>query len=587
VETRHYLGNDNLKDQNVSITWTPDRLSKLSKCKKDPVYFITNYVQVVTLDSGVTPFKLWDFQVKLVNTVHEERFVITVMPRQSGKSSVMVAYFLHHILFNEHKRVGILANKRETAVELLSRLQLAFELLPMWLQQGVKVWNKTRIELENGCIVEAHATSGASVRGKTFNIIFLDEFAHIESKLADKFWTSTFPVISSGKTSKVIIVSTPNGMNLFAEIWHKAILDKTHKDYNNFVPIEVHYTEVPGREKPEWAENMVRLLGSQEKFDQEFGNEFLGSSSTLLSRAFLRTMISLSPTHSQAGLDVYEDPKVDVDPETGLKTPHAYVICVDAARGMRLDYHAFSVIDVSASPYKLVAKYRRNDIPVPVYADMIVPVAKRYNNAFILVEVDGPGHQVSDDLHHIHEYENILMVATKGRSGQILATGFGNTGKNVQRGLKMSTPVRRTGCSNLKTLLENKRLITFDADVKAELSTFELRGEKYEAAEGKHDDLVMTLVSFAWLTTQKYFRDMMEAKVRQSFAEEYSNYFEHDLTPYGYILDHVNTVEQVVTPSDVWYSTQNQVWERFAEREKHRATMDIDRLKRLQEHGWS
>jgi len=574
-----YLGNPSLKDQNVKVQWTNQRFTEFHKCAEDPVYFITKYIQVVTIDEGVTDFKLWKFQANLIKTVHGNRFVITVMPRQSGKSTTMIAYFLHYLLFNKHKKIGILANKRDTAVELLSRLQLAFELLPMWLQQGVKVWNKTRIELENGCVISAHATSGASVRGQTFNIIFLDEFAHIDPKLADKFWTSTYPVISQGKTSKVIIVSTPNGMNLFYELWQKANLENSHKDWNQFIPLEVHYTEVPGREDPEWAKKTISIIG-QDRFDQEFGCEFLGSGATLISGRILKIMPVFPPKYSQNGLDVYKDP------ERTQNEPKIYVIAVDTARGKQLDYSAFAVIDVTNSPYEVVAKYRSNTIPPVLYADAIVPVAKRYNNAFILIEMDGPGYQVADDLHHIHEYPNILYVATKGRSGQILATGFGNTGKNVQRGVKMSTPVRRVGCANLKTLVETQRLLIHDNDIKLELQAFELKGDKYQASEGHHDDLVMCLVSFCWLTTQKHFRDMVDAAVREDLRDTYAPNFDHDLTPYGWIETHQDVEEVIFTEKDIWKSAQSDVWEKFAEQERYRASIDMDRLKRLEKVGW-
>lgn len=599
-----YLGNPNLKDSNVKIQWTKERLELLDKCRNDPGFFIKRYIKVVTLAEGVSDFKLWAFQEKLIDTVHKNRFVICTMPRQSGKSTTMVAYFLHYILFNKHKKVGILANKRDTAIELLSRLQLAFELLPMWLQQGVKVWNKTRIELENGCVVEASATSAKSVRGKTYNIVFLDEFAHIENKLADQFWTSTFPVIASdaaGTATKVIIVSTPKGLNLFWELWRDAKLDPTDPKYNSFVPVEVHYTEVPGREKPQWAEQMIAIMG-QERFDQEFGCEFLGSSSTLIAGRFLKILAKETrpPLHSQNDFDVWEDPQVDIDPETGTRSPHAYVICVDTARGKQLDFSALTVIDVTDSPYRVVAKYRSNRVPVTVYADLIVPIAKRYNNAYVMVEMDGPGYQVADDLHHIHEYENILMVATKGRSGQILATGFGTTGKNVQRGVKMSTPVRRTGCSNLKTLVETRKLIFQDADIVGELSTFSLKGEatgptaKYEAEEGHHDDLVMTLVTFSWLTTQKHFRDLMEAKLRQSLQIEYAPNFEHDLTPYGFLQTGLEEEKPEKDPDidggkDLWHRAGEHIWKRYEEDLIRAARrFDPDALNRLSDHyGWS
>lgn len=584
-----YLGNSALKDANVKVAWTPERIDKLKKCAEDPNYFIINFIQVVTLDEGITPFKLWDFQSKLVDTVDKNRYTICVMPRQSGKSTTMIAYFLHYILFNKYKKVGILANKRDTAIELLSRLQLAFELLPTWLQQGVKVWNKTRIELENGCVIEAHATSGASVRGKTFNIIFLDEFAHIEPKLAEKFWTSTYPVITRGKTSKVVIVSTPNGMNLFYEMWTHANLPKDHEKWNQMVPVEVHYTEVPGQEDPAWAQKQVSVMG-QERFDQEFGCEFLGSGTTLIAGKFLKTMISLPSLHSQNDLDVWKDPAVTIQ-DDGIKIPHAYVIAVDTGRGVKLDYSAFTVIDCTDAPYEVVAKYRSNVVPTVLFADQIIPVARRYNNAHILVEMDGPGYQVADDLHHIHEYENIMMVATKGRSGQILSTGFGNTGKNIQRGVKMSTPVRRTGCVNLKTLIETKRLLVFDSDIKQELSTFSKKGDKFEAEEGKHDDLVMTLVAFSWLTSQKHFRDLLEAKIRQSLQVEMIDHFDHDLTPYGWIQNGLEKDKGIKIEGDpkkdLWKSAQSATWNHYAERERQKATIDRSALHRLEQHGWS
>jgi len=575
-----YLGNPSLKDTNVHVKWTPQLFEKLQKCAEDPVFFITNYIQVVTIDEGVTDFKLWDFQAQLVKTVHEERFVITVMPRQSGKSTTLVAYFLHYVLFNKYKKIGILANKRETAIELLGKIQLAFELLPMWLQQGVKVWNKTRIELENGCIIAAYATTGASVRGQTFNVIFLDEFAHIDNKLADKFWTSTYPVISQGTTSKIIIVSTPNGVNLFHDLWVKANFPHDHPLWNHFHALEVHYTEVPGHENPEWAEQTISIIG-QERFDQEFGCEFIGSGATLISGRFLKLIETFPPKHSQHFFDVWKDPSSTID------EPHIYVICVDTARGKQLDNSAFTVIDVTDSPYEIVAKYWSNTIPPVLLADEIVPVAKRYNNAYILLEMDGPGYQVADDLHHIHEYENILMVATKGRSGQILATGFGNVGKNIQRGVKMSTPVRRTGCANLKTLIENKKLIFYDADIKDELISFVLKNDKYQADEGKKDDLVMTLVVFSWLTTQKHFRDLVEAKLRESSQEDYAPNFEHDLTPYGWVDTGIEEEEEILTKECVWKSAQSEIWDEFCKREQRKASIDMDRLKRLQEVGWA
>lgn len=578
-----YLGNSQLKDINVKIQFTEYRKQEFFKCAEDPIYFITKYIQVFTVDNGIQPFTLWDFQQKLIETVHDNRFIICKMPRQTGKSTVMIAYFLHYILFNKDKKIGILANKRETAIELLSRLQLAFELLPQWLQQGVKTWNKTSIELENGCRIEAHATSAASVRGKTYNIIFLDEFAHIESKLAERFWTSTYPVISSGKSTKVIIVSTPNGMNLFYDLWTKAELPHIHKDWNQFVTQEVHYSEVPGRDE-EWARKTISVMG-QEKFDQEFGVEFLGTGTTLIGGRFLKTMETENPLHSQNNLDVYDDPQFEVDEATGLKKSHVYVMCADTAYGKALDYSTFTIVDVTNSPYKVVAKYRSNTIPPTAFADVMVPIGRKYNNAYILIELDGPGNQVADDLQHIHEYENIFTVGSSGRSGQMLSTGFGPKAKTVQRGVKMTEPVRRTGCANLKTLIESKRLLIPDQDIKFELSSFSLRGNRYEAEEGKHDDLVMTLVCFSWLYQNKHFRDLMDAKVRQSLVLEYEPQFDHDLTPYGWVDDGRNGKKAELDddmPGDLWISADSEIFGNYREEELNKQRYEqktMDRLK--------
>lgn len=612
MTTNSFSGNVNLKDVNVNVRWTQERLDEYERCANDPDYFIYKYFRVRTLDEGVVGFKMWGFQQRLLHAIHENRFTATLFPRQSGKTTVVAAYFLHTVLFNKDKYIGILANKKDLAIDILSRIQLAFELLPKWLQQGIKVWNKTSIMLENGCKIEAHATSGASVRGKSFNIMLLDEFAHIENNLAEKFWTSTFPAASAGETSKIIIVSTPNGINLFQEIWSKAKLapvelqvkylpedqakeflkvsklnEPIDKDWNQFVPCEVHYTEHPDRCKPEWAEKMISMIGP-DRFAQEFECEFLGSGSTLIAGRFLKTIITKSPVYTQNYLDVWEDPQVDIDPLSGIKSPHAYVICVDTARGKQLDYSALVVIDVTDSPYKIVAKYRSNIIPTVLFADVIVPIAKRFNDASIMIELDGPGYQVADDLQHNHEYPNILMVATKGRSGQILSTGFGNTGKNVQRGLKMSTPVRRTGCANLKTMVETKKLLFCDLDIKQELSTFSLKGEKYEAEPGHHDDLVMTLVVFSWLTTQKHFRDLMEAKLRMSLQVDFDIQLNHDQTPYGWIVDGREQDEPEVFAGDLWNRVGDDMWSRFeADRLREYTNYETDALDRLgHEFGW-
>ncbi len=268
-QTTTYLGNPQLKAVHVNLGFTQEQLNELVRCEEDPVYFIKTYMKIVHVDHGIIPFNLWDWQSDLINLYNNNRFVIAKIARQSGKSMVTVGYFLWYILFTTDVNVAILANKGDTARVLLARLQMAYLLLPKWMQQGIVVWNKGSMELENGSKIIATATSSSSIRGSSYNIIFLDEFAHIDNNLANDFFKSTYPTISSGKTTKVFIVSTPKGMNLFWKLWVEAT-KKPGEKTSHFVPFEVHWSQVPGRDQA-WMEQEIANLGSQENFDQEYG----------------------------------------------------------------------------------------------------------------------------------------------------------------------------------------------------------------------------------------------------------------------------------------------------------------------------
>ncbi len=511
----NYLGNPNLKKGHTKTRFTKKQVEEVIKCLDDPKYFISTYLKIVTIDKGLVPFEMYNFQETMVDTFHANRFTICKLPRQSGKSTIIVSYLLHYVLFNDNVNVAILANKSSTARDLLGRLQLAYEHMPKWLQQGVLNWNKGSIELENGSKIVAASTSSSAVRGSTFNIIFLDEFAYVPNNIAEEFFSSVYPTISSGKSSKVMIVSTPHGMNMFYKMW----VDAENKR-NDYVPIEVHWSEVPGRDE-KWKEQTIRNT-SEAQFQTEFECEFLGSMDTLITASKLKTMPVITPKRS-GGLDVYELPQKN----------HIYTLTVDVSRGLSNDYSAFVVIDVTKAPYKIVAKFRDNDIKPIVFPSIIERVAKHYNSAFVLIEINDLGQQVADSMQFELEYDNMMMVTQRGRSGQVLGGGF--SGRGNQLGLRMTKGTKKIGTSNLKSLIEGDQLIINDFEIIAELSTFIAKGKSFQAEAGASDDLVMCLVIFAWLSNQRYFKELTDVDVRGQLFAEQKNAIEADMAPFGFI----------------------------------------------------
>ena len=511
-----YLGNPNLKKAHTKSRFTKKQVDEVMKCLEDPKYFIEHYLKIVTIDKGLIPFEMYDFQRKMVDTFHDNRFTICKLPRQSGKSTIIVSYLLHYVLFNDNVNVAILANKSSTARDLLGRLQLAYEHLPKWMQQGVLNWNKGSLELENGSRIVAASTSSSAVRGSTFNIIFLDEFAYVPNNIAEEFFSSVYPTISSGKSSKVMIVSTPHGMNMFYKMWMDAVNKKS-----TFVPVEVHWSEVPGRDEA-WKEQTIKNT-SESQFQTEFECEFLGSVDTLINAQKLKTMAVIDPKKSPGGLDVYELP---------IKG-HTYVITVDVARGVQNDYSAFVVIDSTKAPYKIVAKYRNNDIKPIVFPNILKKVADHYNKAYVLIEINDLGQQVADAMQFELEYDNMMMVTQRGRAGQVLGGGF--SGRGNQLGVRMTKGTKKIGTSNLKSLIEADKLIINDFDIIAELSTFISKGKSFEAETGAHDDLVMCLVIFSWVANQRYFKELTNVDVRGQMFTDQKNAIEADMAPFGFI----------------------------------------------------
>ena len=524
TDVNQYLGNPNLKKANVPVEFTKEQIQEYQKCMDDPVHFIQEHMKIVSLDEGLVPFKMYDFQKHMVQTFHDNRFTICKLPRQSGKSTTIIAYLLHYVLFNPNVNVAILANKSSTARDILGRLQLGYENLPKWLQQGVISWNKGSLDLENGSSILAASTSASAIRGGSYNIIFLDEFAYVPATLAEEFFSSVYPTISSGKSTKVMIVSTPHGMNMFYKLWTDAQSKK-----NDYIPVEVHWSEVPCRDEV-WKEETIRNT-SQSQFNSEFECEFLGSIDTLIAPHKLKQMPYIDAIQSNADLDIFERP----DPK---KT---YFLTADVSRGTSQDYSAFLVLDVTEMPYRVVAKYRNNEIKPLIFPQKIHEVAKAYNECFVLVEVNDIGEQVANALQFDLEYENLVMASMRGRAGQILGAGF--SGGKAQLGVRTTKAVKRIGCSNLKQLIESDKLLIPDYDIMSELSTFVVKGSSHQTDDGCTDDLVACLFIFAWAVDQTYFKELTDNDIRERMYAEQKEQLEQDMAPFGFVDNGIDEPE--------------------------------------------
>jgi hypothetical protein len=509
-----YLGNQNLKRSNVKHVWTPEQVQEWLKCAQDPVYFVETYVKIVNIDKGLVGFSMYDYQREIVQKSVENRFVICKMPRQCGKTTTIVGVMLWFVLFHENYSVAILAHKLSQSREILSRIQLAYEHLPKWLQQGISEWNKGNIELENGSKVLASATSSSAIRGGSFNLVYLDEFAFVDNNMQADFFASVYPTISSGETSKVLITSTPNGLNMFYKLW----ID-SEEGKNDYVRVDVHWSQTPGRDE-KWKEATIRNT-SEDQFRVEFECQFIGSSNTLISPSKLRVLRAARPIVSNEDINVFARPE----------ELHQYVTVVDTARGVQGDYSAFIIFDVSVLPYKVVATYKNNMISPLLYPNIVFQLSRHYNNAYILVETNDIGEQVANILRYDLEYENILTTVSNGRSGQVISGGFG---QQTKMGVRTTKQVKRIGCLNFKTQVESDKLILNDDRLLYELFRFVNIGESYEAEEG-HDDLVMCCVLFAWAMNQTYVVELTSVDLRQKIEQENENSIEENLLPFGVI----------------------------------------------------
>ena len=539
-----YLGNPRLKRAGVKVEFDKDQIQEYIKCISNPIYFIRNYCTIVNLDEGLVKFNMYDFQEEMVERFNENRFVICKMPRQVGKTTTVAAYLLWKAMFTENYSIGILAHKDTAAREILSRIQLMFENLPSWMQLGVVEWNKGNIELENGSKIMSSATSPTNIRGGAMNLVYLDEFAFVAPNIQEQFMASVYPTITSGKTTKILVTSTPNGMNMFYKLWVDS-----EEGRNSYVRVDVHWSQIPGRDEQWKLETIANT--SEEQFRQEFECEFLGSSNTLISGPKLRMLTYREPIKkSDLGLKVYQDPRAGA----------LYAMTVDTSRGTGQDYCAFIVVEVSTFPYRIVSTFKNNMITTLIFPNIIHEVARLYNNAVVLIETNDIGQQVADIIHYDLEYDGLLMSGLNGREGQVLGGGFQGSGNY---GVKTTKAVKRIGCAQAKTLIETDKLLFEDYDIIYELSRFVAKGPSYEAEEGCHDDLAMCIVIFSWMATQKYFKEITDVDVRMKIYEQNESMLQDQLLPMG--IRNIGPDEEVEivideSPESRAQLTEDQIW---------------------------
>lgn len=515
-KSKGYLGNPNIKKSGEIVDFSQKEIDEYAKCMLDPIYFIINYIKITTLDYGIQPFHLFEYQKKFIKCLHENRKVIGLWPRQHGKTTCVAAYIVWYSIFNDAKTVAILANKRTAAQEVMSRVQEMYSDLPKWLQPGVEEWNKGSYKLANGSKAFIAATTTSGIRGKSVSFLYIDEAAVIPNTVADEFFAATYPTISSGETTKIALTSTPLGLNHFWKFWTEA-----EQGINGFIPVRVDYWEHPKHDQ-KWADDQLKLLGSV-RFSQEIGISFIGSSFTLIEGGKIASLPKKNGTEVFPNYIEYESPKRD----EFNKVTGNYIITVDTSRGSDLDYSAFTVIDINQMPYKVVARYKDNSISPLMYPEVIFKVGTRYNNAFVLIETNDLGQQVADILFYDLEYENVYMsVKDKIKEGG---------GNKKTPGLRTTKRTKAIGCAQLKTLIESDHLEVNDFDTISELSTFIRKGTSYAADEGKHDDLTMCLVMFAYLTQENVFKELFDFSLRQQFIKNQIQEFDDYTTPIGFV----------------------------------------------------
>ncbi len=477
-----YLGIANLKRAGIVVDYSKEQIEEIVRCSEDPIYFIEKYCKIISLDKGLIPFKMWEFQKDFITHLWKERKVISMMGRQQSKTTCTAAYITWHVIFKEQQTVALLSYKLAGAKEVLTRIKTMYENLPLFLQVGVTEWNKTSIELENGSKVFAAATSPNAVTGKSLNLVYLDEYAVVSNNVAEDFNTSVWPTLSTGETTKLFVSSTPRGRNHFFRLWKEA-----ETGQNGFKHVYYSWEEVPGRDE-EWLARQRRDLGEL-KFARDILCTFENSSNTLIAGFSINNLVTYPPIKQDETLKIFEEPKEN----------HSYMSLVDVARGTENDYSTCVTIDVSIRPFKVVCTYRDNTISTEILPDKIKWIGKHYNDSYVIVETNDMGEAVVNTLYDDLEYENVFRTSAETIDGWE---------KKDHLGLRTTVKTKRKGCEALKNLVETGQLEVSDVNIISELSTFVAKRNTYAAESGSHDDLVMPLVLFGWVSTQKYFSDL-------------------------------------------------------------------------------
>ena len=512
-----YKKNPNILNGRATFEYSVIQKLEYIKCMKDIVYFSRKYVKIISIDEGVIPFNLYDYQEELLQLYQNNRYVISMQCRQSGKTQTTATHILHYATFNPTKVIAILANKAAQAREILQRVQMSYENLPYFLKQGVTVYNKGSMKFSNLCEIFCAASSNGSIRGRSVSLLYIDEAAFLRNDM--DFFESTYPVISSGKDSRVIITSTPNGARgLFYKLWMESV-----DGLNRFKRMEVPWYKVPGRDE-EWKLEQIANT-SIEQFNQEHGLVFRGSQNSLLSSDTLARLVHKKPVETFGDLKIYEKP------EDGK----IYLTTVDTARGVGKDYSAFVVFDITEIPYKVVATYRNNTISPMIYPQIIKSVCERYNDSFVLVEINDIGEQVASILYYDYEYENVLLCYSEKQKQTIGFIG------NSRLGVRTDVKVKSIGCANVKTLIETDKLTLNDETLINEYGTFIPKGKGYEADDGANDDLAMCGVLFSWAITQQFMIDITDKSVKKNVNESaLVQKMMDDLVPFGIIVNGVD-----------------------------------------------
>lgn len=534
IEEWQHQNNTSVLSANANRTFS--NLEKLEwiKCSVDAIYFCEKYIKITSIDDGIVPFKMYDFQREMIRLFQNNLLSIACTGRQQGKTTTSGAFILWFAMFHGSKQCAVLANKADQAQEIMERIQTSYELLPVFMKAGVKIYNKRSTTFANNSKIFSGASSISAIRGKSISLLYWDEAAHTPNDIA--FYESVFPTLSSGKKSRLIMTSTPNGARgLFHKIW-------IEHETNGFARIKVMWYEIPSRDE-EWRRMMI-AASSEEQFEQEHCCSFRGSQNTLLSAAALQAMVIHPPIQKKQNLKIYEE----VNPE------HNYVISVDVARGVGKDYSAFIVVDVSSKPFKVVATFRDNYIAPMRFPYIIESTAHHYNEAFVLVEINDIGGQVADTLYHELEYENTFMTHIDKRR---ITLGFG---ANATIGVRTTTSVKSIGITNIKTLLEEGHFEPRDEDIINEFGTFIPKGKSYEADKDCNDDMVMCCVLFGWMSTQAFFEDLINVSTRDILLSRWRDEMDNDFVPFGFVESEFGMFEG---SSALDMDSEDNFWEGF------------------------